>query len=138
MTAEKIELWCRAGNGGAIGRTLLLPLSYPTGWAPEPLPPQLADEAPMPGRALSAARRVNRLTGYAIAVGFVTLASRPDEPIAHVFNVTGGGAVDLALEGFERTAYWGYLPTAEQLKIDRCSLEAEAPKRTELLELAAC
>ena len=47
-------------------------------------------------------------------------------------------AVDLALEGFERTAYWGYLPTAEQLKIDRCSLEAEAPKRTELLELAAC
>jgi hypothetical protein len=138
LTAEEIERWCRDGNGGAIGRTLLLPLSYPQAWEAAPPPPELESERPMLGRPLGAAKRVNKLLGYPIAVGFVSLASRPAEPIAHVFNVIGNQAVDLALRDVERVAYWGYLPTADQLKIDNCSLETEAPKRAELLALADC
>jgi hypothetical protein len=127
MNASEIEAWCRQGNGGTIGRTLLLPLSYPQVWEPAPLPDELADRRPMPGQALKAARKVMNRVGHTIAVGFALLADRPDEPFAHVFNVKGHQAVDLALAGFEVTCYWAYVPTPEQLAIDSRVLASEAP-----------
>jgi hypothetical protein len=127
MNVYDIETWCRAGNGGTIGRTLLLPLSHPQAWEPAPLPAELAGLEPMPGRPLAAARKVLSRLGYAIAVGFAVLAERPEEPFAHAFNVRGRRAADLALAGHEVLGYWGYVPTREQLAIDSRLLAMEAP-----------
>lgn len=127
MNVYDLEAWCRAGNGGVVGRTLLLPLSNPRAWDPGPLPAELMGLGPMPGRALEAAQLVQARTGLRIAVGFALLARRPDEPLAHAFNVTADSAVDLGLAGMEVTGYWGYVPTDEQLTIDAYALAQEAP-----------
>jgi hypothetical protein len=65
--------------------------------------------------------------GLPIAVGFALLASHPDEPFAHAFNVRDGLALDLALAEHEVVAYWGYVPSPSQLSVDRLSLAVEAP-----------
>lgn len=127
MNVCDIEPWCRAGNGGAIGRTLLLPLSMPRGWEPSPLPEELARHKPTPGYALRAAQTVLATLGLPIAVGFAVLAEHPDEPFVHAFNVRGRHAVDLALAEYDTTAYWGYVPSRRQLAVDRLSLAIEAP-----------
>jgi len=118
MNPHDIANWCQQGNGGTIGRTLLLPLSYPQLWEPAPMPPELEDQRPMPGQALRAARKVLSLAGYPIAVGFALLAELPDEPFAHVFNVRGSRAIDLSLGDRDVLGYWAYVPTPEQLSID--------------------
>lgn len=128
MDVCDIESWCRAGNGGAIGRTLLLPLSSPRGWEPGTFPKELKDERPLPGTPLQAAARVSARLGLPIAVGFALLASHPDEPFAHAFNVRDDWAVDLALAEHEVIAYWGYVPSPSQLSVDRLSLVVEAPR----------
>lgn len=127
MNASEIEAWCRQGNGGTIGRTLLLPLSYPQVWDAAPLPEELADQRPMPGQALKAARKVMNLFGHPIAIGFALLADQPDEPFAHAFNARGNQAIDLALAGREVSGYWAYIPTADQLAVDSRVLASEAP-----------
>lgn len=130
MDVCDIEAWCRRGNGGAIGRTLLLPLSLPRAWEPTPLPPELDREPPLAGYALRAATRVRDALELPIAVGFALLAQHPDEPFAHTFNVRGERAVDLALAEHETVAYWGYVPSRGQLAVDRLSLAFEAPGPT--------
>jgi|GEM_PF-5908189 len=127
MDVCDIEAWCRSGNGGTIGRTLLLPLSLPRAWEPTPLPPELERERPLPGYALRAATKVRDVMGLSIAIGFAVLAEHPDEPFVHAFNVRGDRAVDLALAQHEPIAYWGYVPSREQLAVDRLSLSVEAP-----------
>jgi hypothetical protein len=135
MDVSDIQPWCLDGNGGAIGRTLLLPLSCPRIWTAEELPPELRGSPPLPGHPLRAARQVQRVLGLPIAVGFALLAQRPEEPFAHAFNIRGEHAVDLALAEFELLGYWGYVPTREQLAIDRLSLLVEAPRPGALREV---
>jgi hypothetical protein len=132
MDVSDIQAWCLDGNGGAIGRTLLLPLSCPRIWEAGELPPELEDHEPLAGYPLRAARQVRRDMGLPIAVGFALLAQRPEEPFAHAFNVRGEHVVDLALAEFELLGYWGYIPTREQLDIDRLSLLLEAPRPSAL------
>jgi hypothetical protein len=137
MDVSEIEPWCVDGNGGAIGRTLLLPLSSPRAWTPGELPEELRGHHPLPGHPLRAARRVRRLLGLPIAVGFALLAKRPDEPFAHAFNVRGDRAIDLALAEHETIAYWGYVPSPRQLEVDQISLTAEAPRPSALRQVLA-
>jgi hypothetical protein len=130
MNVCDIEPWCRRGNGGTIGRTLLLPLSLPRAWKPSPLPRELAHERPLAGYALRAATKVRDAIGLPIAVGFAVLAEHPEEPFVHAFNVSRGEAIDLALAEHQPIAYWGYLPSREQLAVDRLSISVEAPGPT--------
>ena len=110
-----------------MGRTLLLPLSNPRAWEPGPLPAELEGVGPLPGRALEGARLVSERLGLPVAVGLALLGERPDEPLAHAFNVTADRAVDVGLAGVEVIGYWGYVPTSEQLEVDAHALAAEAP-----------
>jgi hypothetical protein len=95
------------------------------------------DHVPLPGYPLRAARKVRRALGLPIAVGFALLATHPDEPFAHAFNVSAGDAVDLALAEHETIAYWGYIPTAQQLAVDQLSLAVEAPEPSTLRRVLA-
>jgi hypothetical protein len=122
-----VEPWCRAGNGGAIGRTLLLPFSVPRAWEPGALPRELAALTPTAGYPLRSARKVRDMLGLPIAIGFTVLSEHPDEPFAHAFNVHRGHAVDLALAEHQPIAYWGYVPSPSQLAVDKLSLAVEAP-----------
>lgn len=128
MNVYNLEEWCRQGNGGVIGRTLLLPLSSPRVWEPTPLPTELASLKAIPGQPVETARLVKSRLGLAIAVGFALLLERPEEPIAHAFNVTSEAAIDLALDAGDVVGYWGYIPTDDQLEVDRNVLSYEAPR----------
>jgi len=106
---------------------MLLPLSSPRAWEPATFPEELRGERPLPGQPLRAAGKVEARLGSPIAVGFALLACNPDEPFAHAFNVRDGRAIDLALAEHEVIAYWGYVPSPSQLRVDRLCLAAEAP-----------
>lgn len=136
MRIDEIEAWCHTSEAGTIGRTLLLPLSFPQYWIPAPLPDEMADFAPVRGGdALKTAKKVRERFGYPIAIGFVLLEAHDDAPVTHAFNVRGRCAIDVCLGDASPLGYWGYLPTGEQLPVDSRSLATEAPSSQDIRAL---